>query len=324
MSGLVGDPVDLHDCGPETGDLRAEVLAGLAKPQKELPCKLFYDQRGSQLFDQICEAEDYYPTRTELTIMEEHAPDMAGLLGEECMLIEYGSGSSMKTRLLLDETKNLAAYVPIDISKEHLIESAAAIAKDYPEVPVLPVCADYTQAFTLPKPPKPEHTRSVYFPGSTIGNFHPGEARAFLERIGRVCESGGHLLIGVDLQKDRQTLERAYDDSEGVTATFNLNVLHRLNTEMHGTFDLDGFRHKAFYNEEAGRVEMHLESLRDQKAAVEGRTIEFVSGETIHTECSYKYTLEGFGNLAGHAGFTVERIWTDNRDLFSVQLLQAA
>lgn len=301
--------------------MRAEVLAGLRRRQKELPPKLFYDERGSQLFDQICELEEYYPTRTELAITRAFTHEIAALVGPNCLLVEYGSGSSLKTRILLDRLVAPAAYVPIDISREHLLASAGRIAAAYPGLEVLPVAADYTADFTLPAPRRSPARVVTYFPGSTIGNLHPHEAVRLLGQIAVQVGVGGGLLIGVDLQKDRATLERAYDDAAGVTAAFNLNLLARLNRELGADFQLEQFQHRAVYNEQLHRIEMHLVSLRPQLAHVGDVQFAFAQGEHILTECSYKYTLAGFATLARRAGFTVRRAWTDAAGRFSVQYL---
>ena len=317
-------PVALHDIGPDASRFRDEVWAGLATPQKTLPCKYFYDERGSALFESICDLPEYYPTRTELSIMETHAPAMASLLGERCLLVEYGSGSSRKTRLLLDRLRDAAGYVPIDISRAALSESARSLAAAYPAIEVLPVCADYTEPFELPRPRVTAARRGVYFPGSTIGNFTPPHAQRFLARMARVAGPRGAVLIGVDLKKERATLERAYDDAAGVTAAFNQNLLVRINRELGGTFDVARFRHLARWDEHAGRVEMHLASAVAQTVRVAGRPFWFAAGETIHTENSYKYDLGNFAALAAGAGLAVREIWTDEKRRFSVQYLTPA
>jgi len=317
-------PVALHDFGPDVSQFRDEVWAGLSHPQKTLPCKYFYDERGSALFESICELPEYYPTRTELSIMETHAPAMAALLGARCLLVEYGSGSSRKTRLLLDRLQDAAGYVPIDISREALTESASALAANYPAIEVLPVCADYTEPFELPRSRLAPARRGVYFPGSTIGNFTPPQAQRFLARMARVAGPFGAVLIGVDLKKERATLERAYDDAAGVTAAFNQNLLVRINRELGGDFDLARFRHHARYDENAGRVEMHLVSSVAQTVRVAGRPFWLAAGETIHTENSYKYDLANFAALAVGAGLAVREVWTDERRRFSVQYLTQA
>jgi L-histidine Nalpha-methyltransferase len=314
-------PLELCDLSPERERFLSDVLEGLARSAKTLPCKYFYDARGSALFDRICTLPEYYPTRTELAILRRHAPAMAAAIGPRCLLVEYGSGSSTKTRLLLDRLADPAAYVPVDISREHLLQSAAALAAHYPRLRVTPVCADFTRPFALPD--VPDAARVVgYFPGSTIGNFAPADARKFLADIAEQCGPGGALLIGVDLTKPRSVLEPAYDDARGVTAEFNRNLLRRANRELGADFDLAAFDHRAFWNASLGRVEMHLVSRRDQVVRIAGRAIPFAKGESIHTENSHKYELAGFAALAAAAGFTVERVWTDDAELFSVQLLR--
>jgi dimethylhistidine N-methyltransferase len=313
----------LQDFAPATASFRRQVLDGLRMSKKELPCKFFYDERGSQLFEEICQLEEYYPTRTELAIMHECAGEMALRIGKACLLIEFGSGSGVKTRLLLDELNDPAAYVPIDISREHLARSAAEIAAAYPDLEVIPVCADYTADYELPTPRRATTRRVIYFPGSTIGNFHRPHAVEFLAHLRDVCGEDGGLLIGVDLKKNRETLERAYDDAKGVTAAFNRNLLTRINRELGANFDLQRFRHEAVYDEQAGRVEMHLVSLADQTVELGDETFAFGAGEGIRTECSYKYDLDDFRSLADAAGFRVDDVWTDSEARFSVQYLSA-
>jgi len=315
--------LDLYDLNPPPARFRDEVLAGLTRAPKEIPCKFFYDDRGSALFDEICTLDAYYPTRTEVGIMRRCLPDIAARLGRACLLVEYGSGSSTKTRLLLDRLPAPAGYMPIDISRDHLMRAAADLAMAYPDVEILPVCADYTLPLHLPAWPRPVARRVVYYPGSTIGNFHPPEAEAFLRRMAGVAGPGGGLLIGVDLKKDRATLERAYDDDRGVTAAFNLNLLARINREMGADFDLDGFEHRAPYNAACGRIEMHLVSRRAQAVHFGDRVVTFTAGEPIVTEYSYKYGLAEFALLARRAGLTVDDTWTDARGWFSVQYLTA-
>jgi dimethylhistidine N-methyltransferase len=312
-----------RDFAPATASFRREVLDGLRLSKKELPCKFFYDERGSQLFEEICQLEEYYPTRTELAIMHECAGEMALRIGKACLLIEFGSGSGVKTRLLLDELHDPAAYVPIDISREHLARSAAEIAAAYPDVEVIPVCADYTADYEIPTPRRAAARRVIYFPGSTIGNFHRPRAVEFLAHLRDVCGEDGGLLIGVDLKKNRETLERAYDDAKGVTAAFNRNLLTRINRELGANFDLQRFRHEAVYDEQAGRVEMHLVSLADQTVELGDERFAFEAGEGIRTECSYKYDLDEFRSLADAAGFRVDDVWTDSEARFSVQYLSA-
>jgi dimethylhistidine N-methyltransferase len=300
---------------------RADVLRGLHAPEKELPCKYFYDEIGSALFEQITELEEYYPTRTELGIMERHAAEMAGLLGPRCLLIEYGSGSSVKTRRLLDQLRDPTGYVPIDVSGEHLHRSACALGEEYPRIEVLPLCADFTRPLDLPACRKAAARRVVYFPGSTLGNFALEAALALLRQTAGLCGRGGGLLLGVDLRKDPRVVEAAYNDQRGVTAAFNRNILVRINRELGGDFDIEQFAHRAFYNVARGRIEMHLVSRRAQVVRVGGVPFFFAAGESIHTENSYKYSLPALTDLAEAGGFTVERVWTDERQYFSVAYL---
>lgn len=318
----------LRDYGPQADTFLDDVLAGLRQTPRTLPSKYFYDARGSQLFDRICELDEYYPTRTELAIMEQHLDAITARLGPRCLLVEYGSGSSLKTRLLLDRLcarggdQAPAAYIPIDISRTHLMLSARALAARYPGLPVLPVAADYTQAFELPAVDGPVGQVVVYFPGSTIGNFTPAQARAFMEHIGDVCGPGGGLLIGVDLKKDAGVLWAAYNDAAGVTAAFNKNLLVRINRELGADFDVDGFVHEAIYDPRHGRIEMHLVCTAAHDVHLADSVIPFRAGERIVTEYSYKYAPDEFAALAAGAGFVVEQVWTDARDYFSVQFLR--
>ncbi len=313
------NPIYFHDYHPAPSDLRAEVLAGLGKPRKQLSPKLFYDAEGSRLFDAICELPEYYPTRTEIAILREHGAEMAERLGREALLVELGSGSSLKIRVLL-EALQPAVYMPVDISSEHLQQSAQALAATFPKLEVHAVCADYSAPFELPVDDH-EHPRAAFFPGSSIGNFEPAEAEQLLRRVGAILGAEGRLLIGVDLIKARTRLELAYNDAAGVTAAFNMNLLTRINRELEGDFDLSRFRHEAFFNAEQSRVEMHLLSTCDQQVGVAGETFAFCEGETIHTECSHKYSVEGFQTLAGRAGFQPEQVWVDAEQLFSVHCL---
>lgn len=315
-------PLQFYDFEPEKDTFLEDVLQGLQQVQKELPSKYLYDHTGSQLFDHICTLSEYYQTRTELAIMQENMHEIVAMLEQSCLLVEYGSGSSKKTRILLDSLQQPAAYVPIDISKEHLLNSAVALAIAYPQLEVLPVCADYTSSFSIPVPIKPARHTIGYYPGSTIGNFDPQPARHFLQQIATTCKGGG-LLIGVDLKKDFNILHHAYNDREGITALFNLNLLTRLNRELHANFQLEHFQHYAFYNPRESRIEMHLESLKDQVVQIGDIEFFFKLGESIWTESSYKYTLDEFAQLAMTAGFTVERIWTDAQGFFSVQYLKS-
>ncbi|MEM7582710.1 MAG: L-histidine N(alpha)-methyltransferase [Acidobacteriota bacterium] len=301
--------------------MRRDVLAGLRSEPRSIPPKYFYDARGSELFEQITRLEAYYPTRVELSILEAHVDAMASRIGSGCLLVEYGSGSSRKTGLLLAALTEPVAYVPIDIAGEALEAAAAQIAARFPAIEVLPVHADYSMGYEIPSTFHAAERRVGYFPGSTIGNFTPQEAGVFLAGVAEVCGPGGGLLIGVDLEKDVAVLERAYDDPEGVTAEFNLNLLRRCNRELGATFELEAFQHRAFYNVEQHRIEMHLVSLRDQQVEVAGERFAFATGESIHTENSYKYSLQRFAGLAERAGFAVDAVWVDDDELFSVQYL---
>lgn len=295
-----------------------ETITGLSKSPRTLPCKFFYDERGAKLFQKICELPEYYVTRTELAILRLHGCEMAAQLGRQIELIGLGTGAGTKTRILLSELDEPAVYIPIDISIEQLQKSTARFREVFPQLEILPVCADYLERFELPLPRKPSARSVVYFPGSTIGNFEPGAAREFLHRIVDLAGEGGGLLIGVDLRKDRQILEAAYNDSAGVTAEFNLNLLARANRELGADFDLKRWRHQAVYNETAGRIEMHLISEIDQIVHIEDRQFSFAAGERIITEYSYKYTPESFVALACDAGFEFVRLWTDDARLFGV------
>lgn len=314
-------PPATHTISSISGRITAEVLAGLRRGEKQLPCKLFYDDRGSRLFNQISELEEYYLTRTEVAILRGNIRSIASMIGPGCLLMEYGSGSNEKSSILLDNLPRLAGYVPIDISRQCLESHVRRVKAAYPHLDVFPVCADYTGPFSIPRPRRRVRKRVVFFPGSTIGNFHPPDAVKFLRRIGQECGSRGGLLIGVDLVKDPRILNLAYNDSRGVTAEFNLNVLRRINRELGADFDLRRFRHLAFYNHEMNRMEMHLVSLEDQVVHLNGQEIRFRKGERIWTESSYKYTVQGFASLALEAGFAVERVWTDENNLFSVHYL---
>ena len=303
---------------PEGSSFLGEVRTGLALPQKALPPKYFYDARGCRLFEQICKLPEYYPTRTELAIMREHAAMMAKFLGPDCQLIEFGSGSSRKTHILIEQLQPLL-YVPIEIAGEAMQAAATSLAEAFPWLNINGVCADYTGPLTLPVfVGVPIRRKAVYFPGSTIGNFTPEAAIEFLQHARRMVGAGGALLIGVDLKKDKLALNAAYNDAAGVTAAFNLNLLARINRELGGDFQLPRFRHRAFYNEDLGRIEMHLESLAAQFAHVGGERFSFGQSETILTEISCKYSVDEFRAVARRAGFAPGQIWTDAAKLFSV------
>ena len=315
----------LRDLAPTSAQFRAAVLNGLAQSHKRLPCKFFYDAEGSRLFDLICELPEYYPTRTECRILEDRAGDIAALLGPRARLVEFGSGAGIKIRLLLRALDRPAAYVPVDISRNHLVMAATSLARDFPALHIAPVCADYTERFTLPASTgQVALTTSGFFPGSTIGNFSPEQAWHFLVRARRLLGPGGWMLVGVDLDKDEAILNAAYNDAAGVTAAFNLNLLRRINRELDGGFDLDGFAHHAFYNRAEHRIEMHVISRRDQVVRIGDVRFGFAAGETIHTEDSYKYGVADFQGLAERAGFKPVEAWTDADGLFSVHMLRVA
>jgi dimethylhistidine N-methyltransferase len=306
--------------GSPNADFLREVLHGLSQPNKRLPCKYFYDDAGAQLFERICELEEYYPTRCELHILRRHGRDIAARLGPGVAVIEYGSGSSRKTRLLLDRLHQPAAYLPVDLSGEQLRQTARSLARRYPHLPIHPVEADFTHAFSLPSLDLSAR-RVVYFSGSTIGNFEPPAAVELLAGIARLCGPAGALLIGVDLKKDPQILHAAYNDQQGVTATFNRNLLVRINRELAADFDPDAFDHYAFYNPIDGRIEMHLLSRSAQTIHVGGAAFGFRAGESICTEYSYKYSLADFADVAAGAGLRVRQVWLDKEERFSVQYL---
>jgi dimethylhistidine N-methyltransferase len=317
----------VHDDAPQRDEFRDDVLRGLSADRRTLPCKYFYDAHGAELFDRICELDEYYPTRTELGILEAHLPAIAARLGTRTMIIEFGSGSGIKTRMLLDQLDDPVAYVPIDISRAQLVETAHTLAAAYPRLEVLPVCADYTQAIELPAPSRPVQRRVVFFPGSTIGNFEPAEAARFLADAARLVGPDGRVLIGVDRHKDVRIIERAYNDTAGVTAAFNLNLLTRINRELGADFDVDRFSHRAVYSSAARRIEMQLTSGAEQIvqiAAADGSTaaFHFAEGDVIVTEHSYKYTERDFRTLAARASLQPDGMWSDPAKLFSVYLLR--
>lgn len=312
---------DTHEFAPDRDAIRAEVLEGLARRQKTIPSKLLYDARGSELFERICELDEYYLTRTEIAIMEEHAPDMSAELGADCLVIEYGCGAGVKTRLLLDTLDDPCAYVPIEISRDALESSATALRARYPELPILPVHADYTGDYEIPETGRPASRRVVYFPGSTFGNLQPGPAEAFLKHVGEICGTGGGMLLGIDLDKDADVLERAYNDASGITAAFELNVLERLNREIGSDFCVDLFEYEGVYEAEHSRIGMYLVSQEAQEVQIGSHSIRIDEGERILTEYSYKFTLEGLADLADRTGFGVGRVWTDPADWFGVAYL---
>ena len=314
--------VPLLDHQPPPADDRSEIIAGLSARQKSLSPRFFYDEKGSQLFDDICEQPEYYVKRAELEIMETHAADMAAQVGPRAMVIEPGAGSGEKAKILLAELDEPVAYVPVDISRDYLLSSAEQLQSELDDVEVLPVCANFTEPFALPEPDIPPETSPIYFPGSTIGNFSRRKAADLLKVMSGLAGDGSDLIIGVDLVKSRTVLEEAYNDKAGVTAQFNLNMLTHIN-RSHGTdFDTDAFEHLAVWDEEAARIEMRLISTRNQRVNLNGTQFELQQGEHIVTEHSHKYTLESFADLADEADLTVDKVWVDSEERFSVQLLQ--
>jgi dimethylhistidine N-methyltransferase len=308
--------------GQDDGSFAADVLAGLSKPKKELAAKYFYDAEGSRLFEEITDLPEYYPTRTEIALLRDKAAEMAQAIPDGAALVEFGSGASTKTRILLDAAPKLGAYVPIDISSSALDAAAASISADYPGLEVAPLVDDFTRALALPAAVA-GRPRIGFFPGSTIGNFRPAEVVDFLSGAHRLLGDGAGFLVGIDLVKDEATLVAAYDDAAGVTAAFNLNVLARINRELRGTFDLDGFAHRALWNAEESRIEMHLVATREQAAEAAGGKFSFREGESIHTENAYKFTVERFADLAEQAGWKLERVWESPAPSFAVVLLRA-
>jgi dimethylhistidine N-methyltransferase len=313
--------ITFHDEDPGQASLREAVLNGLAAQPKSIPPKFFYDQRGSELFDAICEVPEYYPTRTEIGLLQTHAHEIAGLIGPQCLLIELGSGASKKVRLLLEALKP-SAYLGIDISRDFLLQSTRQLAADYPWLEVHAACADFSQELALPGlSAGGGRNKLAFFPGSSIGNFEPGEAITLLDRLADILGPGGALLIGVDVKKDPQILNAAYNDAQGITAAFNLNLLERVRNELDTTLNPADFYHQAFYNSEQGRIEMHLGSRRAQRVRVARHWFEFARDETIHTENSYKYWVLEFQSLAAQAGYQPIRVWLDQDELFSVHYL---
>ena len=299
-------------------DELATIIDGLRQPRKTISPKYFYDETGSQLFEQITQLPEYYLTDVELDIMETYIDEMAALIGRSASLIEFGAGSGMKTRLLLEHMHEPAAYVPVDISEEHLLESQRSIQEDFPDIEVLPVPADFLHPFDLPEPSTMPLRNVVYFPGSTIGNFERDAAVDLLEVMHEEAGSDGALLIGADLRKDPDVIRAAYNDTAGVTARFNLNMLEHLNREFGAGFDVDAFDHRATYDKDEGRVVMELVSRRDQVVNVDDARIPIARNEAITTEYSHKYTLEEFGDMVSAAGFATEKVWTDPKRWFSV------
>ncbi|HYM30525.1 MAG TPA: L-histidine N(alpha)-methyltransferase [Candidatus Cybelea sp.] len=309
-----------HDLAPAQESFRDAVLTGLSQPAKRIPCKFLYDARGSELFERICELPEYYPTRTEMRLLRRFANEIAAAIGPRCQLVEFGSGASAKSRIMLDALDRPAAYVPIDISGDHLARQAAVMAREFPDVEVIALCADFTAE--VPLPPHAGGKRIAFFPGSTIGNLTPSEARDFLASWAPKLAGGG-MIVGVDLKKDPAILNAAYNDTAGVTAAFILNLLARVNRELDGDFDLAAFAHRAYYEPDVGRVALFIESRREQTARVNGATFRFAAGERIHAEDSWKYSIPEFQELAAQAGFRPIHVWTDPQSLFGVHYLEA-
>jgi dimethylhistidine N-methyltransferase len=312
-----------HDYGPLTGDFRAAVLAGLARSPKQIPSKFIYDDRGAQLFEAILTVPEYYVPRIEMALLRAHADELAALAGPHAYLVDYGSGSSAKARLLLDSFDRPAVYVPLDIAGVPLLQAAEVLAEDYPAIEVQAVCADYLKRFELPEPRTTDIGKRIgFFPGATIGNMMPEERRQFLARAAAML-SGGGLIVGVDLKKDPQILRAAYNDAQGASAAFNTNILVRLKRELGAIVDVDGFRHWAEYDAEAGRMEIAVESLKPQTVQIDDHIFSFVAREHIVTQYAYKFTVEEFQLIAASAGFRAERVWVDDEQTFSIHYLAA-
>ena len=299
-------------------EFHRDVLSGLSSQPKTLPCKYLYDAAGARLFEEICRLPEYYLTRTELGILRRHADQIAELIGPECLLMEYGSGASEKTRILLDHLERPAAYIPIDLAREQLAMTAAALSRDYPGLDVRPLAADFSQPYELPSGIGANFRRIVFFPGSTIGNFSASQAAQLFAEIARICGPGGGLLLGADLRKDPRIIEAAYNDAQGVTAAFNLNLLARINRELGADFRPSQFAHRALYDPAAARVEMQLVSRCQQQVRLGSRTIGFRPGESIRTEHSHKYSLAELRALGLAVGMQLTNLWTDPRQYFCV------
>jgi L-histidine N-alpha-methyltransferase len=318
---LTRRPIELIDLQPQVASFLDDAVEGLSAGSPHIPPKYFYDRRGSELFEEITRLPEYYLTRTEIGILRQRAGEIAALVGEDADVVEYGSGNSTKIRLLLDRMKGSTTYMPVDISRGYLLDSVAALGDDYPDLRVVAVCADYTRPVELP-PTTDSRRRLVFFPGSTIGNFEPDAAGEFFRDTGAGLRSGDAMVIGVDLKKSPERLHAAYNDSLGVTAEFNLNLLARMNRELGSDFDLMRWEHVALYDEEHGRIEMHLRSNADQIVTIGTRAFAFARGGDIHTENSYKYSVPDFQKLMEGSRFRPEAVWTDDRRLFSVHFLR--
>ncbi|MFD2673507.1 L-histidine N(alpha)-methyltransferase [Marinicrinis sediminis] len=306
----------------QTRSFYQDVVSGLSQEQKKLHPKYFYDEEGSKLFEEITTVSEYYVTRTEMAILQSCIADLCAQIGAGASLIEFGSGSSRKIKLLLNELEALSCYMPIDIAQEMLSEACASLSEAYPELPIIPVCADFTRSLQLPAIPG-NQKKVIFYPGSTIGNFEPMEAMLLMKQTRQLLEPGDGFIIGVDLKKDVQVLHEAYNDRQGVTARFNLNVLRRMNRELHADFQLEEFEHFAYYNAREGRIEMHIRSAIDQQVRIGDHVFDFHAGETIHTESSYKYDIDQFQQLASQCGYASKQVWTDPRQWFSVHYFEA-
>lgn len=319
-----GAAVTFHDFAPKLDNFRDAVLEGLSRPQKRIPCRFLYDERGSDLFEAICETPEYYPTRTEIGILKKNAKAIAKLIGPDATLIEYGSGAGQKVKLLLRAMERPRAYAGIEVSREILLRATDDLSLDFPDLQIVAICADFLTPIALaPILRRGGGRRVAFFPGSSIGNFTPAEATRFLEQCRVMVGPGGGMVIGVDLKKDETRLDAAYNDAAGVTAAFTLNLLERMNRELDANFAVDRFAHHAKYDPAIGRVAIHIRSLTNQTATVAGRRFRFAKGEGIHTEDSWKYAVSDFQMLARDAGYTSLACWTDSAELFSVHYLSA-
>lgn len=324
MSSVQPCSVSDDDRRPPLNEILAVAQHGLARKPKRLPSWLFYDERGSALFEQICEQPEYYLTRCEMALMDEHANSIADCLGSDVRLVEYGSGSGLKTRVLLQHLHQPVSYVPVEISPEPLRESVQRLAQGFPQLPLQPLCADFSKPLRLPIPPRAPRRTVLYFPGSTIGNFENQDAVALLRKMRNEMGDGGGILIGADLKKDQALIEAAYNDRAGVTAEFTLNMLARLNREIGSDFELSAYTHRAHYNPMAGRIETHIVSRREQQVKIGRSKVSFRADEAIQVEYSCKYSMSDFAALAEKAGLAVLRVWTDPQQMFSVQYLVRA
>jgi len=313
------EDITIPDCSE---GMLNEIIQSLSKSQKELSCKFFYDKRGSMLFEQISELEEYYLTRTEISILNNNIRHISDAVGKEALILELGSGSSRKIRILLDNFKSVAAYIPVDISRKFLLQSAGKLSKEYSDLKIIPIIADYTRPFTIPEFEMLYSKIVAYYPGSTIGNFTREQAQYFLKNIAGLCGIKSGLLIGIDLKKESKILEKAYNDGKGITAKFNLNILKNMNNSFGTNFEINKWKHIAFYNEEHGRVEMHLQSLEEQSVRVNGTSILFKKDETIHTENSYKYSIEEFEEMID-AFYSLKNVWSDPGNKFAVCYFEA-